>query len=317
MSQRPRLIGDIGGTNARFAIANDGQFGEPTNIATIDHPSFESAIAAYLEGPGAGVPIRDAAFAVAGPVSGDQVVLTNHNWSFRLSDIRRRFAFDTLRIFNDFAGIALALPFVTDGDIIGVGGGEAAAGFPKAAIGPGTGLGMSALVPSGKDDWIVVSGEGGHVTLAPEDERESALLAVLRRRYDHVSAERLISGAGLVNLYETLCEMDGAPSVGYKPSQITDEDIAAIDPHCQEAVAMFCAMLGAVAGNLALTVGARGGVYIAGGIVPRLGRRFAESAFRRRFEAKGRFKPYLAAIPTSIIIHGNPALLGLAKLKDD
>jgi glucokinase len=315
MSEQIRLIGDIGGTNARFAIARDGTHDEPTNIATLDHPSFESAIDAFLDKAGAGLTIRDAAFAVAGPVSGDEVVLTNHNWSFRQSDLRRRFKFETLRVYNDFAGIALALPYIVNDDLVGIGGGEAVAGFPKAAIGPGTGLGVGTLAPVEPDGWTVVSGEGGHVTMAAEDERESALLAVLRRRYEHISAERLLSGDGLVNLYETLCEMDGAPSVGYKPSQITDEAIAARDEHCREAVAMFCAMLGSCAGNLALTVGARGGVYIAGGIVPRLGARFVNSAFRARFEAKGRFKSYLAAIPTSVIVHGNPALLGLSKLK--
>jgi glucokinase len=314
-SDQPRLIGDIGGTNVRFAIARNGAHDEPVNLATLDHPSFESAIAAYLDRLGEKEAIRDAAFAVAGPVAGDSVVLTNHNWSFRQSELKRRFGFETLRIYNDFAGIALALPYIAEQDLTKIGGGAAEKSSPKVALGPGTGLGIGSLAPDGRDGWIVLAGEGGHVTMPADDERESALLAILRRRFDHVSAERLLSGDGLVNLYETLCEMDGAPSVGYKPSQITDEAVAARDPHCQEAVAMFCAMLGGVAGNLALTLGARGGVYIAGGIVPRLGKRFADSAFRARFEAKGRFKSYLAAIPTSIIIHGNPALLGLAKLK--
>jgi glucokinase len=317
MTEKPRLIGDIGGTNARFAIARDGRYNAPTNISTIDHPSFESAITAYLETLAPSVVVHDAAFAVAGPVAGDDVKITNHNWSFSQSALKRLFGFDTLRVYNDFAGIALALPYIADDDLTKIGGGAAEKGFPKAAIGPGTGLGVGTLAPDSSGGWTILAGEGGHVTLAPENDRESALLTRLRRRYDHVSAERLLSGDGLVHLYEALCEMDGARFGSYKPSQITDETMYATDPHCREAVDMFCGMLGNVAGNLALTVGARGGVYIAGGIVPHLGDRFARSHFRARFESKGRFKPYMAAIPTYVIIHGNPALLGLAKLKDD
>jgi glucokinase len=317
MTDQPRLIADIGGTNARFAIARHGHHDAPVNIATLDHPTLEDAIDTYLKGPGGNVAIRDAAFAVAGPVAGDQVTMTNHNWSFRQSELKQHFGLDRLRIYNDFAGIALALPYLPDADLVQVGGGVPESNYPKAAIGPGTGLGVGTLAPDGKGGWIIVAGEGGHVTVAGEDDRESALIALLRRRYEHVSAERLLSGDGLVNLYESLCEIDGTHSLGYKPSHITDETLAADDPRIREAVAMFCAILGNVAGNLALTVGARGGIYIAGGIVPRLGRRFANSPFRDRFESKGRFRSYLAAIPTYVITHGNPALVGLARLDSD
>jgi glucokinase len=150
--------------------------------------------------------------------------------------------------------------------------------------------------------------------MAPADPEESAVLDLMRRRYDHVSAERVLSGAGLVNLYNALCELAGAPAAPFAPAQITSPRTWSEDPRTREATAMFCAMLGTVASTLALTVGARGGIYIAGGIVPKLGTTFVESAFRARFEAKGRFRSYLAAIPTYVITRPMPALLGAAKL---
>jgi len=314
MAEHLRLIGDIGGTNARFALACNGQCGPLTNLSTEDHPSFESAITAYLGTLDEDVRITDAAFAVAGPVRGDRVILTNHNWSFSQAALKAKCGFGSLRIFNDFAAIALAIPHLDKADIEQVGDGSPDPERPKGVIGPGTGLGVTGLVPDGHGHWIITPGEGGHVTMAPANSRESRLLDILRQRLDHVSAERVLSGDGLAHLYETLCEMDGRRAAQYKPSQITDEAIAAQDPHCAEAVEMFCQMLGTVAGNLALTLGAHGGIYIAGGIVPRLGSRFAQSGFRARFEAKGRFRDYLRAIPTYVIAHGNPALLGLAKL---
>jgi glucokinase len=161
---------------------------------------------------------------------------------------------------------------------------------------------------------VPLTGEGGHATMSPASDRESAVLNHMRRHFDHVSAERVLSGPGIVNLYNTLAEIDRVPSKGYAASQITDLGMRGEDPVCAEATAMFCAMLGTVAGNLALTLGARGGVFIAGGIVPRLGRFFADSPFRARFQAKGRFEPYLAAIPTAVVTHPLAAFLGCASL---
>jgi glucokinase len=150
--------------------------------------------------------------------------------------------------------------------------------------------------------------------MAPADARESEVLDLMRRRYDHVSAERVLCGAGLVNLYNALCELDGVRAASLTAAQITDPRTESEDPRAHAATQMFCAMLGTVAGNLALTLGAQGGIYVAGGIVPRLGAAFAESPFRARFEAKGRFRDYLAAIPTHVITRSEPALLGAASL---
>jgi glucokinase len=168
-------------------------------------------------------------------------------------------------------------------------------------------------VPSGKG-WIALTGEGGHATMAPAADREGAVLDRMRRHFDHVSAERALSGPGLVNLYNTLAVIDGVPAKGYTAAQITDLAIRAEDPLCVETTTMFCAMLGTMAGNLALTLGARGGVYIGGGIVPKLGQIFLDSPFRERFEGKGRLRGYLEAIPTFVVTHPLPAFLGCAAL---
>lgn len=311
----PRLIGDIGATNARFALLGaDGGIERGRILLGEDYATLEEAMASYLDEALPGAPAearpRAAALAVASPIDGDRVSLTNHPWTFSIEEVRRRFALERLLVLNDFTANALAVPGLAAGDLLRVGGGEAVREAPVGVIGPGSGLGVGALFPVG-GRWQPISGEGGHATMAPASPRESAVLDHMRGRFDHVSAERALSGPGLVNLYNTLAEIDGVPAAPYAPAQIADPRTG--DPLCREALAMFCAMLGTVAGNLALTLGARGGIYIAGGIVPRLGAAFAASGFRRRFEEKGRFAPYLARIPTFVITHPHPAYLGLAR----
>ncbi|MBV9815222.1 MAG: glucokinase, partial [Alphaproteobacteria bacterium] len=222
-------------------------------------------------------------------------------------------AFERLEVINDFTALALALPRLSAGDRQPVGGGAAAAGAPIGVLGPGSGLGVSGLVPSGVG-WIALTGEGGHATMAAASDREGAVLDHMRRHFAHVSAERTLSGPGLVNLYNSLAAIDGVPAKNYSAAQITDLAMRAEDPLCVETTTMFCAMLGTIAGNLALTLGARGGVYIGGGIVPKLGQTFIASPFRARFEAKGRFRAYLEAIPTFVVTHPLPAFLGCAAL---
>jgi glucokinase len=210
----------------------------------------------------------------------------------------------------------LALPHLSDTDKTKVGGGDPVAGHPIGVLGPGSGLGVSGLIWSGKG-WIPLTGEGGHATMAPATHRENEVLDRMRRQFDHVSAERCISGPGLVNLYNTLAALDGVPAKQYTAAQIANEEIGASDPLCHEATWMFCGMLGTVASNLALTLGAHGGIYIAGGVAPRLGERFAKSPFRERFEAKGRLSPYVKAIPTYVVTHPLAAFLGCtAALRD-
>lgn len=309
------LVADIGATNARFALASaDGAFQRVQVLPCREFDSLERALEGWVGGPVQG--LRAAALAVAGPVTGDRVSLTNHPWSFSTEALRRYLGAERLHVVNDFAAVAMAAPLLRADERRQVGGGAAERGAPIAVIGPGSGLGVSGLIPVA-DDWQPLSGEGGHATMAAAGERENAVLERMRRRFDHVSAERLLSGPGLINIYQALAELDGVKGEAYRSSQITDPEIRARDPRCQETVEIFCAMLGTVAGNLALTLGARGGVYIAGGIVPRLGEGFAAAAFRARFEDKGRLRSYLEPIPAFVVIHPFPAFLGLAKLLFD
>jgi glucokinase len=313
------LIADVGATNARFALLGTaGEIERVRVLACADYPSIEDAIEVYLGQEPALASSESrrpqaAALAIAGPITGERVALTNHPWSFTIGEVRRRFDLDRLIAVNDFTAVAAAIPHLKPNDRSAVGGGNAVAAVPIGVLGPGSGLGVGGVIPIG-ERWLALSGEGGHSTMAPATLRESVVLDHMRRRFDHVSAERLLSGPGLVNLYNTLAQIDRVPAASYSPAQITDPQIGEQDPRCREAVEMFCAMLGTIAGNLALTLGARGGVYIAGGIVPKLGARFAASRFRDQFEDKGRLRPFLAEIPSCVITHPFPAFLGLAAL---
>jgi glucokinase len=308
------LVGDIGATNARFALVEpDGNMTPARVYALNDHASLADALDAYLAEESRRSPPAQAVLAVASPVTGDQVTLTNHPWTFSIEAVRRRYGLRRLRVLNDFAATALAIPHLGISDRVQIGRGAPVEGAPAGLIGPGTGLGVSLLIPT-PGGGMPIEGEGGHVTMAAADARESAVLELMRARYDHVSAERVLSGPGLVNLYNALCELAGMPAASFKPAQITNPRTWSEDVRTRDATAMFCAMLGTVAGNLALTYGARGGVYIAGGIVPRLGPTFERSEFRARFEAKGRLRSYLVAIPTYLIVRPIPALLGAAAL---
>ena len=317
---RPRLIADIGATNARFALQRPGARPQaPVVLRCAEHDGIEAAVRAALARAGAEAPPLDAAVAVAAPVVGDRVEMTNHPWRFSRERLRRALGLRRLVVINDLTAIALSLPRLGRGERRQVGGGRRARRAPIAVLGPGTGLGVSGLLPVG-DGWVPLAGEGGHADLAPGDDEELAILERLRRRFDHVSLERALSGPGLVNLYRALAEIEGGAAAD--PDLPTAKEIAAraragTCRRSSAAVATFCGLLGAAAGDLALTLGARGGVYIAGGIVPKLGPAFDADRFRRRFEAKGRLAAYLAPIPTYVVTAAEPALLGLAGLLDD
>ena len=217
---------------------------------------------------------------------------------------------ESLEVVNDFTAMALSVPRLEAGDKRAIGGGEPRPRTPVAVLGPGTGLGVSGLVPAGDGGWIPLVTEGGHATLAAADARERAVVAALARRYGHVSIERAVSGGGIVNLARAIAEIDGGPAPPGDPALIAAA--AHTDPLAGQALDMFASMLGTAASNLGL--GARGGVYIGGGIVPRLGSAFPDSRFRARFEDKGRYRGYLSAIPTYVITQPEPALLGQAAL---
>jgi glucokinase len=313
-ARKIRLIGDIGGTNARFAIAVGGAYQRETTYPTDRFTGLDAVITVFLKTVPPDLRPSEAAIAVAAPIQGDVIRMTNNGWQFSRAALERQFGFSRLLLLNDFAPVALALTDLDASEIEPVGGGTPVAGAPRGVLGPGTGLGVAGLVRGADGRWVAVTGEGGHATMPATDATEAAILAEIARRVGHVSAERVLSGGGLVNLFEALCALEGRPAPKRSPAEISDA--ASDDPLCHAAIRYFCAMLGTVAGNLALTLGAEGGIYIAGGIVPKLGPRFARSDFRLRFEAKGRLQPYLAAIPVYVIRHPDPALFGLARLPD-
>lgn len=311
-----RLLADIGGTNVRFALQRGA---EPATeimvLATEDYAALDQAALSYLARIGRPADLKLGAFAIASPITGDLVSMTNLPWRFSTEEVRRALGFDALLVVNDFVAVAHGVPYLPTTELIQVGGEQPVPLEQKALIGPGTGLGTSGLVPS-KDQWIVLEAEGGHVTMAPANDRESTILAQLRPVYGHVSAERVVSGMGLVNLYTAIAGLEGRPTENLEPPDITRKAAQGTCPICKEAVDTFCAMLGTIAGNLVLTLGARGGLYIGGGIVPKLGEVFFQSGFRRRFEEKGRFQSYVAPVPAYVIVSKYPAFIGLQHILD-
>lgn len=307
----PFLLADIGATNARFALAGPEGVSRELTLRCADHPSLEDAARAYLAEMAPDIRPQAGAFAVASPITGDVIRMTNLPWEFSVRQVRRELGLERLEVINDFTAVALAVPDLADGDRVRIGDGMAEPGAPIAVLGPGSGLGVSALVP-GPTGWRALATEGGHVTMAPVSDRESAALGQLRKSFDHVSAERVLSGPGLVNLYEALSLIDGREPERLTPAEVTGRALDRRDPACVEALEMFCAMLGTVAGNLALSLGARGGVFVAGGIAPRILAFLSHSRFRKRFVEKGRMRDFLGPIPTDVVIHPYPAFLGLA-----
>ncbi|MBC8007648.1 MAG: glucokinase [Prolixibacteraceae bacterium] len=314
MPDAMRLVVDIGGTNARLALVAAGSL-QPQHEKTVrcaDFEGLEQTVRFYLKDCGNPL-VREAALDVATSITADFVRLTNGPWGFSIEQTRSALGLDRLHVVNDFTALALAVPTLRPDELQQIGGGAAIAESPIAVIGPGTGLGVSGLIPVG-NGRVALQGEGGHVAFAPMNDREIAVLGCLQQRYAHVSMERVVSGMGLENLYQALCELDGVRAQSLGPDKITAAALTNTDAQCAGALEMFCAILGTAAANLVVTLGAHAGCYIGGGIVPRLGDYFVRSPFRSRFETKGRFSSYVAAVPTSVILAQTPALRGLATL---
>ena len=319
----PRLLGDIGGTNARFGW-QDGIKADIQHVLVLPcaaYETLEAAIRAYLQLKNLPAP-RICALGIANPVTGDEIQMTNHHWSFSISEMQRSLGLEQFKVINDFTALALALPSIPDSNLIQVGGTYdiTQSTAPKALIGAGTGLGISGLIPNHQNDhWLAISGEGGHATLAAQTDLEYKVIEIIRQRYGHVSAERVLSGQGLVDLYLALRQLQKqAPVDVTGAAEITAWALQNKDPVAIQSLEMFTGFLGSVAGDLALTLGARGGVYLGGGIVPRWLGWFETSNFRDRFEAKGRFSAYLIDIPVWVInAQESPALLGAARSLND
>ncbi|HTH59637.1 MAG TPA: bifunctional transcriptional regulator/glucokinase [Paraburkholderia sp.] len=309
----PRLLADIGGTNARFALeTGPGEIGSVQVYPCADYAGVAEVIKKYLKDVKIGR-VNHAAIAIANPVDGDQVSMTNHDWTFSIEATRRALGFDTLLVVNDFTALAMALPGLTDAQRIQVGGGARRPNSVIGLLGPGTGMGVSGLIPA-DDRWIALGSEGGHATFAPADEREDIVLQYARKKWSHVSFERVAAGPGIEVIYRALAGRDkkrvaaNVDTVDIVKRALDGEPLAA------ESVDVFCGILGTFAGNIAVTLGALGGIYIGGGVVPRLGEFFARSSFRKRFEAKGRFEAYLQSVPTYVITAEYPAFLGVSAI---
>ncbi|MFC7639975.1 glucokinase [Streptosporangium lutulentum] len=273
-------------------------------LAVADHDGLPEAVAAYLADHAGGVQPGAACVAIAGPVNGDHYRLTNAGWSGSVRDLGVPDAWPL----NDFEALAASLPHLRGRDLVSLGGPKPSRGV-KAVLGPGTGLGVGGLVPAAQG-WVPIPGEGGHVTMPVLDERDHAIVQALRADgLGHVEAEHLLSGPGLSRLHRGLAMVHGVDAPRLSSSEIvTGMD----DPLCAETVEVFCGMLGTFAGNVAMTLGARGGVYLGGGVLPRIVDRVLSSDFRRRFEATPTLNDYLAGISTTLIVASQPALVGAA-----
>jgi glucokinase len=307
----PRLVADIGGTNARFAmVARDGSLHSALTLPTRRYPSLLDAAQAYTQQ--LRVRPRSACIAVAGPVNDDEVRLTNHSWSFSVRELAASLGIERLRLINDFEAIALALPVLGGADLFQIGGGEPVQGRPKAVLGPGTGLGVAQLVPT-RAGFEPIATEGGHASIGPRNEAELAILATLLRNGRQISREALLSGPGLELIYWALCRTANAHYEGYTAAEIQAHAVAGSDDLCRDTLGHFCAFLGTAAGDQALCCGAQGGVYIAGGIVPRFTGFLSRSRFREHFEDKGPMRDYTSRIPVYVILAEHPGMLGAAR----
>ncbi|WP_300271228.1 glucokinase [Halomonas sp.] len=311
---RPALIGDIGGTNARFALVTPGAFA-PHDILTLpcaDYPGLVEAVRDYLARVGAvgeRAP-REACLAFACPVHDDRIKMTNNHWVFSRAAVQAELRLELFKTINDFTAQALGVPHLGEDELVEVQPGTPAPHAARLVIGPGTGLGVATLFP-GRHAWIPLPGEGGHVTFAPTDEREQNLLRHFRNRYGRVSVERVLCGQGLLDLYLAHCSLKGANPAYASPAEVTAA--ADADPVARDTLLRFLKILGDVCGDAALTLGARGGVTLCGGILPRLLDWLPKSRFREAFADKGRMRAYNAALPIQVVTAPWPGLLGAAE----
>lgn len=319
----PRLLADIGGTNARFALeCGPGRIGKIHTYPCADYPGIADAVGAFFGDVAADLkqygPARHAAIAIANPIDGDEVTMTNHDWRFSIEATRKTLKLDTLKVVNDFAALAQAVPALRADQVRQVGTGivhptsVGTVGEVRGVLGAGTGLGVAGLVYVDKQ-WTPIASEGGHASFAPLDAREDHILAFARAKWGHVSFERVASGPGIELIHAALAARNGTPAEPLDSAAIVERAKQG-DALANEAVDVFCGVLGSFAGNVAITFGAQGGIYLGGGVVPKLGERFYTSPFRERFEQKGRFVRYLSIIPTYVITAENPAFIGASEI---
>ncbi len=332
----PYVVADIGGTNARYALVT----GEQNNLYDIsaqvtfncsDFESFTDSLQAYFDhldhtvfsDGKRGSVIQFACVAIAGPVNGDQVRMTNLSWLFSIAEMESHFGLKKLEVINDFTAQACAINHLSEKDLLPIKMPSSSNEVShsqclgnKAILGPGTGLGVAGLVctPAG---YFPVSGEGGHVDLAPSTDKEIKILQSLQKKMPHISAETLLCGPGLLALYSEVVKLNGRTEICQLPDEVTRNALAKSDEDCVEALSIFCALLGSFSGNVALTLGARSGVYLSGGILPQIREFLLASDFVVRFENKGAMSNFVGDISVSLITHDQPALIGAAAWLSD
>jgi glucokinase len=306
------LLGDIGGTNARLAVATDSVLGPVTSFEVSRFARFTDVVDLFLREDRHRGRLRHALFSIAAPIHGERSVLTNSPWVIDAIELQATFGLRS-QLINDFSAVAHSLPLLSPANLANIGGGAADKTSPMAVLGPGTGLGVACLIQRAGTP-IVIPSEGGHATLAATCDREDQIIQHLRQRFGHASAERAVSGPGLENIYRAIGVLDKAETALQNATQITRSALSGECRMAVEALNVFCAFLGSFAGNVALTFRARGGVYIAGGISPRIVNFMRRSQFRARFEAKGRFREYLKEISVNVITHPAAAFVGLTSV---
>lgn len=307
---KPALVGDIGGTQARFGLWLDGQLSAVRVMASADFAGPEEAIELYLSEldmpPGS---LSAVCLAGAGPVDDDGLQVTNSSWHLSRVGLRRSLQLEDVLLINDFAAMALGMTRLKDDERLPICPGLPAPNSPVMVIGPGTGLGVGTLLGLNDGRWLALPGEGGHVDLPIGNQREAALWQVLQADLGHVRAEDVLSGRGLLHLYRAICGLDGHSARLQTPAEVTTAALAG-EPLAVGVLEQFCCWLGRVAGNCVLTLGARGGVYIVGGVVPHFAAFFQASGFARSFADKGVMSHYFADIPVWLVLADYPGLLG-------
>jgi glucokinase len=305
----PLVVADVGGTNLRLATLQNNQL---VNLATTycEAGNPETFIHQYLQDNNLAHAIM--CIAIAGPVNGDAVSMINFDWHFSQQELKARLGLEHLYVINDFHAMSLCVPHIPETELIQVGGGEADKSRACIICGPGTGLGIGHLIPTEDGDWVVMPGEGGHSDMVINSEREMAIWQLMHRESAHVFTEKLLSGPGLVNIYHAVCKLDNIAAEELTPENITQRAVDNRDTACTETLNTFCELLGSLCGSLALTSGALGGVYITGGLIPKILDYFKQSNFRSRFEDKGSYAFYVEPIPTYVIVSDFPGLTGAA-----
>ncbi len=314
---QPFIVADIGGANARFGLAS--RLDESTGRFAIEQQqvypcasftTFEDVLGSYIAGLEDARP-KAACIAIAGPVTGNRIKMTNLSWDFSIEAVRKRFDLERLEIINDFGAQAYATLYLQPSELTVIHAGKPRPDAPRAIIGPGTGLGVAGLVKAG-GRWYPLCGEGGHITYAPTSAKEVEIRNVIEPSGQHVSVERFVSGPGLANIYRALTVVNGTSFEALAASDVSQRALSGSDPTCVEALTYFCKILGATAANVALVYGALGGVYLGGGILPKVESLLADSPLVENFLAKGRMRDLLKDVPISLMKGDKPALAGAA-----